>query len=259
MSKRRARSAGTPALPLTTPPPPLPPPRVVTAAALTGWVRSGSPFTLTRWGDGEWHAVLGRTTGRNSDGQAFVPELGERLRQVLRRQPPYLMELKPWEAVFGDQVAAWLAEERLSTLNWIAPDILHRASRKGQLAPVIAALRAAPALLMIGPAHLRATQALLGFRHLIEVPPTNAFAALAALEAAALAAAAALPRGAVVSVSAGMTANILIDTLHRQCGRDLILLDAGSLWDPYAGVRSRGYMRSAAFHLAPGPPPPEAD
>ena len=224
--------------------------RTVTLENVTEWIQTGTPFTLTRWGDGEWHAVFGRKHGHNCSGQDYVPKLGKHLRRVLRQRPTYLLELKKWEKVFGDRVDTWLLDEGLDSLDWIAPDILHRASAKGRLAPVIAALQEAPDFLVIGPAHLRAAQGTLGFRRMIEVPSTNAFSALDFLRAQAFTVAATLPRGAVISVSASMAANILVDDLYRRFGSDLIIIDTGSLWDPYAGVLSRSYMRNEAFRLS---------
>ena len=137
----------------------------------------------------------------------------------------------------------------MDRLDWIAPDILHKASIEGRLGPVLEALRQAPRFLMIGPAHLRAAQDTLGFHDLIEVPVANAFSALAELREQAFAAADTLPAGSVISISSSMTANILVDDLYHRFGDRLILLDAGSVRDPYAGVFSRRYMRNEAFRL----------
>lgn len=229
--------------------PPLVRTRAITADDLAGWIKARSQFTITRWGDGEWHSVLGRKTGCNTVGQSFVPALRKQLRRRLRSRPPYTMELKKWEKIFEHWVDTWLVNEQLGSLDWIAPDILHKASMKGQLSPVIRALRNAPGVLVIGPSHLEATQDILGFGSMSEVSSKGAFSELDGLREQAFAAAATLPKGAVVSVSAGMTANILFDDLYHRFGNDLILLNAGSLWDPYAGVLSRGYVQSEKFRL----------
>lgn len=47
----------------------------------------------------------------------------------------------------------------------------------------------------------------------------------------------------VVGFSAGMTSNVLIDILWRDYGDRVALIDFGSVFDPYAGVYSRSYMR----------------
>jgi hypothetical protein len=53
-----------------------------------------------------------------------------------------------------------------------------------------------------------------------------------------------LPNGSVISFSAAMPANLMIDALARSpFGQRQILIDFGSLWDPYAGVKNRSYMK----------------
>lgn len=224
--------------------------RTVTAANFASWITSGVPFALSRWGNGEWHSVFGRNRGRTAGGQDYNAELGEELRIVLRGRPFYMMELKRWEKVFHGEVDQWLVAEGLDTLNWIAPDALHKASIKGRLAPVLQAIRQAPGFVAVGPPHLSSAQQTLGFSKLIAVPSANAFAARKSIAKKVLKVAKELPDGSVVTFSAGMTANLLVDDVHRGTDSRLILLDVGSLWDPYAGVLSRSYMRSENFQLS---------
>ena len=49
----------------------------------------GKPFSFSRFGDGEWNAILGKP-GQNCDGHAFFPELGADLRDALIQKLPYL-------------------------------------------------------------------------------------------------------------------------------------------------------------------------
>lgn len=216
---------------------------------LVGMLQRGENFSLSRWGDGEWRSVLGRIHGANKDGHSYVAELGEELRKVLRQRPPYLLGLSRWEQVFGSGVDEWLIKEGLGDLNWIDAGILHKASIKGRLAEVVNALRQRPAWVVVGPEHLAAAQDVLKFDNLIALPP-DCFSARLAIRDQLLHYAEGLPTNAVVTFSVGMTANLLIHDFFERYGNRITLIDAGSLWDPFAGVLSRTYMHAEGFTLS---------
>ena len=70
-------------------------------------MRSYEPFAFSRWGDGEWSAVLG-LGAQNCDKQAYEP-VREDLRRVLRDRPVYLIGVQPLAVQrFGPEIAAWL-------------------------------------------------------------------------------------------------------------------------------------------------------
>lgn len=212
-------------------------------------IQKREPFAFTRWGDGEWWSILGRTEGQNVDGLAYDPALGEDLRRVLTDRPPYMLGLQDLALeIFAGEVEQWLTERALDELDWINAAVFHGASRDGNLGPFLDTLRAAPRLVVVGPPHLAALEPLLGYHTFVKVPPHDSYRAKDVLLTELVAIAATLPKGAVFSISAGMTANILIDALTKtNAGKRLILLDIGSLWDPYAGVKSRVYMQDMAI------------
>lgn len=221
-------------------------PRKVSYADLVAKVRGEQNFCLSRWGDGEWYSVLGRTQGRNKDGHQFTDELGQELRLVLRKRPPYHLELVPWERAFGSQVHDWLFAEELDDLDWINPNILHRASMRGRLQEMISALQSRPKWLAVGPEHLAMAQGHLGFSELVVVPQ-NCFSHRGEIIEQVLKAAEDLPANSVISFSAGMTANLLVHDLFERFGNHFTIIDTGSVWDPYAGVLSRSYMTAEGF------------
>jgi len=215
--------------------------------ALMEMMRQDENFAMSRWGDGEWNAVLDRRTrGVNTDGHSFAPELGEELRQVLQKRPPYLLGLAAWERVFGSQVHDWLVAEGLHDLDWISANIFFAASVKGRLGEFISALQERPAWILVGPQHLGAVQEKLGFTKQIVVPQ-DCFSVRDEILKQSLQAAARLPLNSVVTISAGMTANLLVHGIFKQVGDRLTIIDTGSVWDPYAGVFSRSYMREESF------------
>ena len=65
------------------------------------------PFSFSRYGDGEWNAILGKP-GMNCDGHEFFPEMGKLLKQTV---------LNPLDYFYAIQGAALRGEgKRISLL-----------------------------------------------------------------------------------------------------------------------------------------------
>lgn len=222
--------------------------RDVTFDEIVERIRNRQTFSLSRWGDCEWHVVFGRTEGKNLDGHEYMPGLVRDLRAVLRGRPRYLLGLQPLaRRVFEGEIERWLAAEHLTDLNWIESDVMHRASKRGKLGSLISAIRSAPKFVVLGPPHLADAHSILEFDEMIAVPPMNCYLEKDRLVDQATAVASSLPSGSVITFSATATANLLIDELFGRFGHEHFLIDVGSLWDPLAGVRSRKYMQQAEF------------
>ena len=208
-------------------------------------VRQKRPTTLSRWGDGEFRALMGDVRGSNCDRHPFSQELHRDLLQIIRSRPGYrigIQGLVLQHHKYAERVPAWLKKEGLQDLAWDDADVFHKASSQDALDPFVDALRSST-LLLVGPEHLSHVYSMLGMCPHVKVPESVRYSAVAGIVKDT----AAMLRGckhAVVSISAGMSANILIDRLFREFGDRHILLDLGSLWDPFAGVYSRSYMRA---------------
>jgi hypothetical protein len=207
-------------------------------------ISSEVPFTFSRWGDGEWRAVLGKVQGQNCDGHPFSQSLCDEMRNVLRGRPNYMLGMQSFALRgWGPKILYWLGTEGLN-FTWHDADVFHKAAIYKRMDLLLAAVNQHPVIL-VGPDHLKRAKKHIPYYKFVDVPPRNAFYArhriikdvLAALDCAAA------PKHAVISVSAGMPAEIIIDVLHRRLGRRHTLVDFGSVWDPLAGVRSRRYMR----------------
>jgi hypothetical protein len=142
----------------------------------------------------------------------------------------------------GERIGSFLDEHKLDALNWINASTFHQASMSGGLDPFIQAIANMP-LIVVGPAHLQAIARSLRASAFVEVPGENCYLQLDRLCAETERALRDMPQGTFLSVSAGMPANVLIDRLNKTFGDRHMLVDIGSLWDPYAGVLSRNYMR----------------
>jgi len=203
-----------------------------------GRLLAGEPYSFSRFGDGEWNAILGRP-GRNVDGHAYFPKLGDRLAAALTNPGDYLYGLMDRAmAVDGPAIAGFLANHRVR-VPWYASDVFHMANQQGTLLPLIDALRRRP-VVPVSSAHLRALDGrvfdLDGF---IEVPATDCWLEYDRIRDDILAHAG-RGGGRVYAFSASMVSNVLIDELHPVLGADNWLIDFGSLWDIYVGQVSRG-------------------
>ena len=208
-----------------------------------GRLARGEPTTFSRWGDGEWHSVFGRTHGRNCDGHDYYPQMGRELKALLMARPSYVLGLQSLALkLWPGRVLEWLTQTGLHDLDWVDADVFHDASRHGELDAVRNALKMHP-LILVGPPHLAKLNQFLGFEHHVTVPPKNSYLVWERLLTEVYAHADPMPAGGVIAVSAGMPGKLMVDKLHRRYSKRHSVIDFGSVWDVYAGVRSRRYMQ----------------
>jgi hypothetical protein len=210
--------------------------------------RQQRPVTFSRWGDGEWLAATGAGKGANCDGHPYHSKLLDALQNVLRSRPAYLLALQPLMLQPDSRSLLAKAEQLLKKLEldqqtWYDGDMFHRASAAGELLPMFEVLRNSR-LVVMGPAHLRDMTRWGQPAAFIEVPLGAAFEARQRMITSAIKVLRYQPYS-ILSVSAGMTAKVILHELHRQVPGTHALIDFGSLWDPYVGIRSRWYMRKS--------------
>jgi len=196
-----------------------------------------TPFSFSRFGDGEFGAIFG-TEGANSEKQPYHRELGDRLRKIVEDSPGYMMGLQTY-AVF---VHGALPIRSLSSgMEWVLADALHNASMEGKLHSFFKALSGRPVTLC-GGAHLGrlAEKKQWRFVNVAEGDCWPQYKTLRrTLESAALG------EGAVFLLCASMTANVLIDDLFELNPLNTYI-DAGSVFDPFVGIKSRVYHHALA-------------
>lgn len=202
-------------------------------------IREARPLSVARYGDGEWSAIV-RDRQTCIEQRLDLPGMREALMQSITRAP---RDPAYWLACHPNQprgnIEAWLRENQPAWLHWLDNRTFYRASMHGELFPFVDALRTMSApLVIIGPAHLRKLSAVLPVAGFIEIPPVNAWFEMAAILEACEA-----WRGipTCFSISAGPTSSPLVWRLFARGFGDGWLLDVGSLWDVYCGVKSRSY------------------
>lgn len=205
-------------------------------------IASREPFSFSRWGDGEWTALLGLDPGgENCDGHPYYPELGLELRRVLRRRPRYRLGMQPLSMRLKHlkrAVPRWLNRVGAGDLVWHNADVFHQALIKDEIWPLIQILKTRE-IILVGPAHIRPIGRWFPVKHFVEVPSKTAFLKL---EDTVEAVKSLAQSDELISVSMGPPAKIAVDQLSRALPR-CTSIDFGSVWDPFCGVKSRTYMR----------------
>ncbi len=204
-------------------------------------LRGGEPFSLSRWGDGEWNSLLGLCPEQeaNADGHRYFPAMGRQLAEVLKDSPSYCVGMQRLSMrLMGDRIEEWLTQNGVG-LCWHDADAFHKASNQGEIDRVFDAFRKAGNLIVVGPEHLRKLDQYVDYQQFVEVPARNCFLHIEDIQDRILKAYASAGKPAVISISAGMPANLFVHHLFPRIGHDAFLLDMGSVWDPYCGVCSR--------------------
>lgn len=205
-------------------------------------LESRVPFAFSRWGDGEWYALLGYA-GQNCDGHQYFPEMGAELRRIVLTDRPYFYALGPKaRSQLGEQIDAFLTEHGIDRV-WHSTEVFLEAGLAGRLRPLVQSLRRSR-LVYVAPIHLGAfvTESLGAVAH-VPVPSQNCYLQKRAIRQV-IDDVIAQYCPTVVGFSCGMLANILIDDLFERHGDNLTLIDFGSVFDPYVGRISRKYMQS---------------
>jgi len=205
----------------------------MTVQALAAMVRGNDPFTFARYGNGEWDAILGKGTRTGSGSQDFTSELRAQLARTViehddkilgMQSERYLRKLGLWTPVLD-----WL-EVCAPDAVWAPGDVLHWASRDGQLYQFIDVMRDVRPIL-VGPEWLSR----LDFDHLLfKIPSINCWFVVDEITKRLVK----FPAGQVICLSAGPAAKVIAHRLHGLGHR---IIDCGSLWDVYCWRPSRKY------------------
>jgi hypothetical protein len=208
---------------------------------------AGETFSFSRWNDAQWNMILGKEEGRTGDGHVYSKEIGDALRAVILDRPEYMVGMQglSLRLRLGERVQEWIEETGLEDLRWCNADVFHYASMANVMCPLIEQLKKLK-VVVVGPQQMK----LLPFAsHFVPIPPTDAYYDRRRIIDQTARILRKQKGPIVVSVSAGWTANLLISELHPVFGHKASFVDFGSVWDPYVGVHSRGYMRESDFKI----------
>jgi len=216
-------------------------------------LKSNKPFSFSRFGDAEWAAILdyfGSKSGyaffpggTNSDGGTFFPEMCEELRHIVLNPGDYMYGMLDVAMKFlGDKINTFIAKNDID-ISWYEGNLFVGASCTGNLFPLIQQLRKMK-VVVIGDKKLKKlNEKVFSYDHFIEIPSNNCYLRKDKIKQEILDYY--HKKGpAVFSFTAAATTNILIHELFPVMGRDSWLIDFGTLWDVFVGVRSRSYTKN---------------
>jgi hypothetical protein len=204
-------------------------------------LKRNTPFSFSRFGDGEWNAVL-NVQGANCDGHEYLPQLGADLRNALIDNGTYYYAMQS-SAIrdSGRTIAAYLEENNIRW-KWHNSDVFHYANDDAKLYPLIKQLQSMN-VVVVGPDYLRELDKIVfRYSHFVEVPRTNCYLAKDDVVKQILEIEAKDSSPKVYAFSASMATNVMIHELYPRIGQHAWLIDFGSLWDVYLGYMSRGYF-----------------
>lgn len=206
-------------------------------------LRENSPFTFSRWGDGEWEAVLNlkKADETNCDGHQFFDVLCDELKKILIKKVPYMLGMQPlaYHKLMGRKIDKFLKSNNIkpSDLWWVDADVFHNASTSGKIYLLFDELKKKK-ILLVGPEYL--TKLKTFPFDFVEVPLINCWNERDRIMKEIKEKSMVHDYDAVL-FCAGMTSNWMIDQLHGKF--DGFILDVGSLFDPFAGKNTRNYHK----------------
>lgn len=192
-------------------------------------LENGTPFRMSRWGDGEWGCMAG-WTGVNRDGNEYSPDLRRELIEIFESKPDYYIGIQ--HGVFYNDD---LREYVIRTLFWkdtdyVDGDIIHKASEFGYLDEFVTALKDR-CVVVIGAEYFNK----LPYK-LVTTPGTNSYSDNYRI----LQDAAQYAMNPVYLVANAMNSNVIIDKLPDSA----TAIDIGSVFDPYLGRPRASYQHN---------------
>lgn len=198
----------------------------ITYQSILHKIRIKEPFCFSRFGDGEFNAMLGRP-GNNCDGHAYFPDMGVRLKDIFLSSPSYMVGIQPL-SVSQEKYSGIISQCQSVFVN---ADTIHNANIEEKLGRFFEELKLRKVVL-VGPKHLSK----LGASQII-IPDTNCWLYYDQIKVL-------LNKtvnefiDCVVLLCASMMSEILIEDF-KNSGHTFI--DMGSALDPHVGVKSRRY------------------
>jgi hypothetical protein len=195
-------------------------------------LKEGVKFKFARYGDGELNCMSGRI-GSNCDKHQYFPDMGMRLCATVARKNNYMVGIQPLSVAHKSKLVDEFILKNYYPQELYNADVLHNASIDGKFDTFLDVL-SRKYLILVGPTHLAGLFA--EMVHIV-VPDVNAWLMYDKIKEQ-LAEHLSGTTDSVVLLSCGMMAEVMIyDFKDENC----TIIDTGSVFDPYVGVKSRSY------------------
>lgn len=195
-------------------------------------------FAFARFSDGGFFCMQG-VDGQNCDGVVYTEEQAGCLLAAL--QDRKIVHGLTSIALHAANAEMWLAEKGID-VEWYDADVMNKAADNGELYPFVEELCGRKTV-VCGASHLARLRAF-PIAAFVECHPTQAFEEVDRLEQE-VAYQVEKKKADTVLLSAGQGASpTLVSRLHHLFPK-IVVVDVGSVWDPYVGVYSRsGHKRA---------------
>lgn len=202
-------------------------------------LRDNEHFSFVRFGNGEWDCILGTRDITGSGSQRLdITALRKGMAAAVAKRYNYYMGMQSRSYLSRvrllPKIERWL-KSFAPDVKWCEGEVFTKPSMKGQFNPLIKELRK-KRMAVVGPTWLRElSPKVFEYEAFVGVTPRNCFKDYATIKERIKR----IPKGTVVSFSAGPAAKLLISELHDP--ERWTLIDFGSVWDPYCGKCTRRY------------------
>jgi hypothetical protein len=202
---------------------------------------NNEPFSTSRWGDGEWNAIMGKN-GRNCDGHEYYKDMGERLRKILDSRPEYYLGLQ-------SLALKWKDHQRFKDLyqrnKWeLDNEIFTRLNRQNKMLDFMDLLETKikkdVRIMVIGNHSIYRVP--FTYSSFVHIPEVNCWLVYKQVKSEIQQYVEEYKSNLIIILyCASMMSNVLIDDFYPY--KNLIQIDIGSAFDPWVGVKSRTYMQ----------------
>ena len=199
-------------------------------------LREKKPFAFVRYGDGELNCMMGCVGANTKCEHKYSPELAKALKHAMVAEKDYHIGMMV-NVLAGNEYSSKLARELAEKLPICSSLILHHASGRGKLA---AFFKAVGPVVMVGPRHMSGMAPWLNITRHVEIPDRNCWEKTEKIIPQ-------LTSGETYLFVASMPAKVWI---REAWDKKTTLIDIGSVFDPYVGIKSRSYMRAGKYTLA---------
>jgi len=211
-------------------------------------IKSGNPFSFVRYGDGDLLIACPTLKYRHFQRERFdfhralTKRMMAKTMTRVHKKPRYwpaiqmqhIFEFKryPWQF---RRLRRWVRSE-VPRKVWHDASVWRQASETGKIDRLANAIERCPlSKVVMGPPYHKALAKKLGA---IFIPLKRRGAWQ---QRGKMADAIRKHSPALFSICAGPAAKVVIHALWNEVGQESYMIDFGAVWDPYCGVRSRGY------------------
>jgi hypothetical protein len=213
-------------------------------------IRERASFSFARYGEGEWRVIVPEMHVKKQRvfSEWHADEAQDAMRRTLLK---YHNHLRYCPAIWHQRyyakdgrdvkIEGWLNRNHLNEIDWHGGRVWRTAIENNAFFPVVKAIRSCVLpLIVVGPSKIKAAmEKKFKVAKFIEIHPFHAYHERFSI----LGEIALFDEPALISFSAGGTANILIHALFPLVGERSFLIDFGASWEVLSGNKIRPYAK----------------